>query len=934
MRYVVKSGDTLSAIARDHGYASWRDIYYHDSNEEFRRKRPNPDLIYPGDELNLPDRESPVEPPPETPPETPPAVPPATVNPGGYNLFWMHPIPGDLVVTPMARRSQNTIDTAAGIDALIVYPAFLTPAIVVADQHVELLVLTKGQTLLITQVNRQLKISPGLDSRKIFNTAPLFSDLNSDPIRVTEISLNNGEFIKTPTSFVGNIDARAMTLFSDKGYTKLFQVSLDHRCLLNASGSSRNFNTQTEGKWNGRTHYDEIIREVLDAMNGVSIPERGRYAFRISGDDVSPGQVSLDDPIQAYHPVFYHRSMNYTDIAHISDIHISARHQILAQSPARVIEYEVAGAESDLDVSPPIGTMLNRSSRNVKRILDRVGAATANALFVGGDIIDFIPNVSVPHQQQRRVREVWNAVALDDNYRHRYQNFIDFVSFYSLILDFCRRFQKPAFALTGNHDCYNDAYGISPRVLGVRANEGIAADHNLTLYEAILAFGRTYDELKSQSMFTPAMFNWFYAVLTPFADFAIKLPHQVLVGMAWGEEEDLLDVPLTNHGFGHLPRSDNAISARQLRVLEDAVNTGKKVILSSHFTFASYIEHIPMSSTEEGDIEFETTGEYGDHDMGTFETNRKRLYEQLIGLQRKIQCIVTGHSHRRGIYFIRDVDYTFDNSVKTWYYDFGSLPGLQQTLETQGRQQLLEPIIIVSDSGGPVPRYNWNGEFNGWGSSPPGGTLVNFAGNGAVSTVQTLSSGVKPRFVVALDYLDLIAEQTVLETVQSDDFSARDEARGRVRAYRFQVDFSDAVASLRLRVRGMRMYLHNQGWAKVEFSWNVSAARWELTGNNARNFRRFFRGYRGREMFLAIQLTSDIGWVDQWYEINQGGWWTFECEVERQPVSSIPIIGPLVTNTYRYSIFRIFRQPGGDHTDRGPSEFPDFAIRETLPKYT
>jgi hypothetical protein len=52
--YTVQSGDSLSAIARQHGLASWRDIYFYEENANFRRKRPDPNRIYPGDELIIP----------------------------------------------------------------------------------------------------------------------------------------------------------------------------------------------------------------------------------------------------------------------------------------------------------------------------------------------------------------------------------------------------------------------------------------------------------------------------------------------------------------------------------------------------------------------------------------------------------------------------------------------------------------------------------------------------------------------------------------------------------------------------------------------------------------------------------------------------------------------------------------------------------------
>jgi hypothetical protein len=58
----------LSAIAKKNNLASWRDIYYHPDNAAFRRRRPNPDVIFPGDVVMLPDSAAgapPVAPPPK-----------------------------------------------------------------------------------------------------------------------------------------------------------------------------------------------------------------------------------------------------------------------------------------------------------------------------------------------------------------------------------------------------------------------------------------------------------------------------------------------------------------------------------------------------------------------------------------------------------------------------------------------------------------------------------------------------------------------------------------------------------------------------------------------------------------------------------------------------------------------------------------------------
>lgn len=54
--YTIKQGDTLSKIAKDHKLANWKVIYNHPSNAEFRKLRPDPDLIYPGDVVFVPEQ--------------------------------------------------------------------------------------------------------------------------------------------------------------------------------------------------------------------------------------------------------------------------------------------------------------------------------------------------------------------------------------------------------------------------------------------------------------------------------------------------------------------------------------------------------------------------------------------------------------------------------------------------------------------------------------------------------------------------------------------------------------------------------------------------------------------------------------------------------------------------------------------------------------
>jgi hypothetical protein len=52
--YTVKAGDSLSEIAKAHGVTYWRAIYNDPANAGFRVKRPNPNLIQPGDSIVIP----------------------------------------------------------------------------------------------------------------------------------------------------------------------------------------------------------------------------------------------------------------------------------------------------------------------------------------------------------------------------------------------------------------------------------------------------------------------------------------------------------------------------------------------------------------------------------------------------------------------------------------------------------------------------------------------------------------------------------------------------------------------------------------------------------------------------------------------------------------------------------------------------------------
>jgi len=55
--HTVEEGECLSSIAKDFGFADWQTIYNDPQNAGFRTQRPNPNVIAPGDQLFIPDKE-------------------------------------------------------------------------------------------------------------------------------------------------------------------------------------------------------------------------------------------------------------------------------------------------------------------------------------------------------------------------------------------------------------------------------------------------------------------------------------------------------------------------------------------------------------------------------------------------------------------------------------------------------------------------------------------------------------------------------------------------------------------------------------------------------------------------------------------------------------------------------------------------------------
>jgi hypothetical protein len=57
IKHIVQQGECLPSIAKKYGFADYRTIYDHPLNAEFKRKRPDPHVLQPGDVVWIPNKE-------------------------------------------------------------------------------------------------------------------------------------------------------------------------------------------------------------------------------------------------------------------------------------------------------------------------------------------------------------------------------------------------------------------------------------------------------------------------------------------------------------------------------------------------------------------------------------------------------------------------------------------------------------------------------------------------------------------------------------------------------------------------------------------------------------------------------------------------------------------------------------------------------------
>lgn len=861
-----------------------------------------------------------------------------------WNLFWYFPearyVPAtsNVSLNSAQKKTWNTIaKNDLGIPAAIVYPALLTPGVVVktGGRKVELIIATKKSYTtdkLRARVSNQLKVSQGLDPYLSHSLAALLAGdplINQKILIGPEQDLKPGKILttkiddNTPYHFRGTLDSKATDVYrDDMGLKKAYAVHIDaailappvnpERAMIQADGRIR-----LPAKFRAKYHQDYAFGRKLGVKKLGEDFHYGLYGFEVAGGDTRVGTVDPNNPLLIFHPVFAYDAgdISYFNVGHMADIHVCSRQQILKKSKARVIE---AG---DTSPAPKVGDVINVSSARVKAMLDKFGAGpqSVDVVVIGGDLIDFVPQNIVRnlHATPLSVKSIWDKVTLDfldSNWKEDFLNNVDYIAVYSLLTRFYRDAgARPAFAVTGNHDYYAEPFGIAPTAPGgMRTNEAIAGDHNMTYYEAILSFGDTYHRLAKNtgSPFDGDARQWFYRLFTPWTDFNVELPNQHLLALAWGDEEEM--VRGRGQGIGHLPRANKALSDEQLKLVKQVTDNrgGKKIVLTSHFTFVSYKEAIsnttaiapPNNGVVKSKIGIHNVldwSPFGDYDQGTFHHKREEMYNDLILPGGIIQIVLTGHSHRRGLYWLTRGD---GDGVRTTGRDYArladypagtALPGFAAAPADHSKT-----MILLSDSGGPNPMLNWNDEFRGWGRGPSAGTRIAFdaAGNIQAITpvvVKAADNYDLPRFVVCLDYIDILQPKAggnkigpIIQSFQADRVRT-DGTAPQGNKYAFQVALNAEITNARygVRIDWIRLYYagfrgngSRAGRARIDLA--SGGGRYTVPANRRAIFDRYFVGNKKRETFCAIKFSPVVNSpLAGRYDFNDP--WTFEVTVKK-----------------------------------------------------
>lgn len=514
------------------------------------------------------------------------------------------------------------------------------------------------------------------------------------------------------------------------------------------------------------------------------------------------------------HPVFWSNKKRL-NLNLIADPHISSRQGIYKTVGARLID----GISSSLDIgegertkdkyaapitkasrveSPLIGWMAHEYLQSTVELFANT---PADAVAFLGDMYDHIRNCSPVAYHDRsngkwgKTGYLWEAMSFKSRYESDYDlypRFIDGLLALELILQSYAR-KVPVMFSAGNHEGYENPYGVSPRVggekHGAKGNEGIPLDHNLTFMEIIHLFGPSYHEHHGSGNFKGFNFDWLYTTLSPWKDVfityggvpkgAVKgtLPEgeQNFVVLDWGRGEKYF----TNIVMGDtLPVAKDAIQSTQLELIKKAGERHKKDgsvtnLLLSHFTFAGYTRSKPLYGEHFGknSLPLPDTKEKAkivkDYplkdgvslDTGTFEDKQNAVWKIVT---EHFKATLSGHTHKAGIYEISFQEARDERNRKSYFRYIEPFFTTELLEKKEGNQAISLPpnagvtYSLVSGSCGSYNKQNLFGELGGYGIEKPQSMVLSFdeaSGDPNDVTIFRSKTCRKPKLAVTMDYL-------------------------------------------------------------------------------------------------------------------------------------------------------------------------------------
>ena len=331
----------------------------------------------------------------------------------------------------------------------------------------------------------------------------------------------------------------------------------------------------------------------------------------------------------------------------------------------------------------------------------------------------------------------------------------------NVIDDYTRRAQEQAEKKNLNLDP-----NALPTVIDKKTNEGIPADHNLTIYEACLIYGPSFPQVIKPFNFTPKNYDWFFTLFTPLCDYRIDYNDQVLVGLDWGDSEIMINTGISLDEIKEtprekimgalqgLPRADKSLNEKQKDLIEEARRdglTGHRVALFTHFTLINYDNPVPIG--QQSDEFAASDNVFNDFTKGTFSRGRDWLYPKL---NYGIHFTMAGHSHRSGVYRLQNKNHKKMSAIGYHPAEYKQSAPTSAQMHQKMFSDPWTTRVVVSSCGGPIGTQNIQGELFGWNLMPPSGTLLDMDADGPLQLQRIATKEYKqgkPRFCVALDYV-------------------------------------------------------------------------------------------------------------------------------------------------------------------------------------